>query len=89
MPEQPVRLSGGELEYLKRANFLPPALARVIESAEPTRDENWEIAVSADLAEALRSAFTERLAATGFDADYEPTAEGRMLEGLIDRLYLG
>lgn len=31
----------------------------------------------------LQSAFTERLAQAGFDADYEPTDEGVLLEELM------
>ena len=42
--------------------------------------------LSADEGNALRGAVTFELARTGFDADYEPTARGRALEDLIDKL---
>jgi len=30
-----------------------------------------------------------RLAQVGFDENYEPNREGRILEGLIDRFFIG
>lgn len=38
--------------------------------------------------EAVRDALTQEMAQTGFDAAYEPTAEGRVIEDLIDALFI-
>jgi hypothetical protein len=43
---------------------------------------------SEDQFEALRGACTEALARIGFDACDEPTAEGRVLESVIDKLFV-
>ena len=42
--------------------------------------------LSADEGNALREAVGADLAVTGFDETYEPTARGRALEDLIDKL---
>lgn len=84
-----VQLSSRELEDLKRACFLPASLVQILSTALVERNDAWFLSVSRDVAERFRSAFTDRLAAAGFGADYEPNSEGRMLEELIDRFYLG
>jgi hypothetical protein len=76
-----VRLTAQQREYLREATFLPDDLrARLARSPNPTALE-----VDADTANELTSAFTVRLAEAGFDEDYEVTAEGALLEDLIDR----
>ena len=45
--------------------------------------------LKAQEAETVRGALTEVLARRGFDVDYEPTTEGRLIEDLIDDLFIG
>ncbi len=45
--------------------------------------------ISDDIADELRDLCTDRLDAHGFDVDYNPTEEGKKLEVLIDKLYIG
>jgi hypothetical protein len=40
-------------------------------------------------AERFRQRLTEELARVGFDKDYALTPQGRLLEGLIDKFFLG
>lgn len=82
-----IRLSARELMYLKNVGYLPASLLRLIEAARPISDDNHALSIPQNIAEQFRSAFTDRLARAGFNADYEPTSEGRMLEDLIDRFY--
>jgi hypothetical protein len=82
-----VSISSREWTYLRNADFLPPALAKQIQGAEEIANGRYVVRVSAQSAEELRSAFTERLAKVGFDMNYIPTAEGRMLEELLDLFY--
>ena len=42
-----------------------------------------------DIADELRDLCAERLDMHGFDENYNPTDEGKKLEALIDRLYIG
>jgi hypothetical protein len=45
------------------------------------------MSIPSETAEEFRSAFTNQLATVGFDERNEPTAEGKLLEDLIDRFY--
>lgn len=42
-----------------------------------------------DFADALRDLCSDRLDTHAFDANYDPTDEGKKLEALIDKLYIG
>jgi hypothetical protein len=84
-----VQLSPRELLYLKNTDFLPVSLSDIINAAQSLGSDRHTVQISRDVAEQFRSAFTERLAKAGFDADYEPTSEGELLEQLIDRFYRG
>jgi hypothetical protein len=83
-----IQLSSREMEYLRQASFLPPYLAEIIRS-QSASEGSLSLQVSREVAEGFRSAFTDQLARGGFGVDYEPTSEGRMLEELIDRFYVG
>jgi len=82
-----VRLSGSQVAYLKSARFLEPSLTQIVEAAEALEGDSHIVRVARDVAEQFRAAFTDRLAKVGFDAQYELTDEGRMLEDLIDRFH--
>jgi len=49
-------------------------------------DKDYLVDLSDDDADAIRDACGEHLQRVGFDADYGPTREGRMLEELVDLL---
>jgi hypothetical protein len=79
-----VRLTSDQARYLETATYLSSELRDglrrgVSDSAEPASFE-----IDSALAEQLRTAFTDRLGAAGFDESYEPNDEGKLLEGLID-----
>ena len=84
-----IRLSRDEVEYLRQASFLPSYLVEIVRSAESASERSFFLRVSRDAADGFRSAFTDRLAKVGFGVDYELTDEGRLLEDLIDRFYVG
>lgn len=76
------------------ANFTPTAdqqaileRLRVPERIEVTL-QRPSFALDANDAETVREALTEELARVGFDPDYELTSEGRLIEGLIDALFI-
>jgi hypothetical protein len=83
-----IHLSTRELMYLKNVDFLPESLARIVEAVRHGGGDKHVLTIQRDTAERFRTAFTNRLATAGFDADYEPTSEGKMLEDLIDRFRL-
>ncbi|PFG16851.1 hypothetical protein ATK74_1406 [Propionicimonas paludicola] len=80
-----VRLTPGQLGYLMSAPYLDPALRSLVDESVSTQLHN-SLSIGSDAAEDLRSALTLRLAAVGFDSSYALTAEGRLVEYLIDAL---
>ena len=82
-----VDLSRSEVDYLKTAGFLPPALLECLQDVRWRSDVAATLELSSVAAEEFREAFTEQLAKIGFDEAYEPTAEGGLLEDLIDRFH--
>jgi len=83
-----VKLSKSELGYLKSAKFLKPDLFQNIENANCNGEKSCVINLDIDTIEAFRDCFTEELAQVGFDENYEPNEEGKILENLIDRFYI-
>lgn len=84
-----VDLKRNEVDYLAAASHLPPTLLKCLENVRWHSGAAGIIEVSAATVEEFREFFTERLAKFGFDESYEPTAEGRLLEDLIDRFHEG
>jgi hypothetical protein len=83
-----VQISTAQRDYLVNAAFLPRPLAAILKTARPVGKAAWAVEISRDTAEQFRSVLTERLASVGFDPEYEPTGEGKMLEELIDCFYI-
>jgi hypothetical protein len=74
------RLKGAEKEVLREivSKYLPDDAERLLQGSP----EQWLSA----LRTRVRDAAGEELAESGFDAKYEPTPRGHLLEGLIDYL---
>lgn len=83
-----LKVSETEWHYLQKPGLLPPNLQRIVSMAEPLPHSAYLLRIPNHEIEAFRTALTESLAKTGFDEDYEPTADGRMLEDLIDRFFI-
>jgi hypothetical protein len=83
-----VNLSPGETAFLSSATFLPDSIAQQLKSTAERSSGRAHFDVPDGEAESLRSIFTEQLAAIGFDESYKPTAEGLILEQLIDKLFV-
>jgi hypothetical protein len=83
--ERCVGLSSSEVDYLKTAGFLSSALLEFLQDIQWSSDVAGTLKLPAVTAEEFREAFTEYLAKVGFDESYELTAEGKLLEDLIDR----
>jgi hypothetical protein len=79
-----VRLPRKEVDYLINAQFLGPLQIEAVRAAESSSDGSAVLKLSRNLAEEFREAFTNELAKVGFDENYDLTAEGRILEDLID-----
>jgi hypothetical protein len=79
-----VRLSEPQVAYLTTAAYLPSDLRDAVINAADLGGPGGPIAIDAATADILQSALTDRLGQAGFDADYDVTDEGAMLEDLID-----
>lgn len=80
------RLAPDEVVYLRGADYLPEPLYQiVVDKLGASVGVRTTVSVDDAVAEALRDAFTLRLAQVGFDGAYELTPEGFILEDLIDR----
>lgn len=83
--QRTIRLSKVDLAYLASTKFLPEDLVRIVTSGAASDDEGRILSLDSETAERFRDELTTRLARVGFDANYEPTREGKLLEDLIDR----
>jgi hypothetical protein len=82
------RLSVAEMEYLRQVVSNDSPLGALLDYQPGNVGGKLTLRLDRDEAEKLRSRLTEQLAAVGFDKDYSPTGQGKMLENLIDRFYL-
>jgi len=79
-----IRLSRGEVDFLLRVLELPQSL---LETLKQVQIEGGSL--GGDAADALRDLCGERLQTHGFGPDYQSTEEGKKLEKMIDRLFVG
>lgn len=83
-----VRVSQMERKYLQKNGLLPPGLLRIVSEAEPLPHGAYLLRCPRRDVEGIRDRLTECLARTGFDGAYNLTDDGRMLEDLIDTLFI-
>ena len=83
-----IRLPRRDIHYLINAQFLGPVQIEAVRAAESSGDGSAVLKLSRNLAAEFREAFTHELAKVGFDENYELTAEGRILEDLVDLFYV-
>jgi hypothetical protein len=82
------QVSAEELEYLEQLASRNDALAGLFRFQEGAPGRRVTIRLSRAEAEQLRDSLTTQLAAVGFDKNYSPNEQGKMLEELIDRFYV-
>jgi len=79
-----INLSHNDTQFLKRVLMLPREFKELFESVSIQG-----ISLSEDQADELRDLCGDRLQTHGFDEKYQPTEEGKILEELIDKLFIG
>lgn len=82
------QLSAEELEYLQNLTLIDESLRRDIQAVAVPQNRMVIIRLSRTSARLLTDYLTTELATVGFDIDYCPTKEGKILEDLIDRFYV-
>lgn len=84
-----VVLTAKHVRYLLDASFLTPTQRALLDEAKDRTGRRFSFSIPDDLAEEFRDAFTLRLMEAGFDSEYQPNEEGRILEDLIDQFFVG
>lgn len=88
MNNSTISLSSSEAEYVKSLLLKDQSFDLLVRGCPSIDLDSDPVCVDKPGAELLRDYFTKRLASVGFDADYKPNPEGRMLETLIDKFFL-
>lgn len=81
-----VELRSEECALMVARFEIPPELLKELSSYA---DDLVVIRITPDIAEDLREQAEELLPIIGFNEAYEATAEGEILESLIDKFFLG
>lgn len=82
------RLSGKELDCIQQLGSKDARIAVLIAKREPKSARVLPLELESTDAQKLREYLTEHLARMGFDEKYEINEQGRVLEELIDRLFI-
>ena len=82
-----IKLTEQEHAFILAGGFIPGDLLLHFQTAETTgsRHKRFITTLDAEQMHKVREAVIDRLLYCGFDKDYEPTPDGCILEGLIDK----
>ncbi len=83
-----IQLTKSECDYIRKANFFPLELLELFLNIEK-QEVIYILKLLQTQADEIRDLCGERLQFVGFDEKYELTKEGKILESLIDKLFLG
>lgn len=83
-----VKLNSDELDYLLLEQLLPHSLRMKLASTDKSKSVNYALEISENEADEIRNLCGEQLQVKGFDENYVPTKEGRLLESLIDKFFV-
>lgn len=82
-----IKLNADEYSYLCQATFLPSHIRKALLLAKKEISD-FILEISEDHADETRDLCQNQLQLFGFDAQYELTKEGQILENLIDKLFI-
>jgi hypothetical protein len=80
-----IKLTREDIQFMFKELSMPEYLRTALEDVA----NNKKGGLSDEMADELRDLCAERLDTHGFDPEYSPTAVGKILENLIDKLYVG
>lgn len=84
-----IKITKKELDYLKSSDILTENIQAKLIKKRPQVNNQYEIKISEDLADEIRDKCGGNLQTSGFDMDGEPNEEGKILESLIDKFFIG
>lgn len=82
-----INLNKEEYSYLCHASFLEERY-RALFSSHQQDQEGYLVKISKDLVGELLNLCGDRFQITGFNAQYELTQEGQILESLLDKFFI-
>ncbi|MBS0622248.1 MAG: hypothetical protein JSR80_04755 [Verrucomicrobia bacterium] len=88
LPVLKIELNEDEYNYLCKASFLEDKYRGLLFSSARCNN-NYMLIISEDAADEIRDLCGEQLQVAGFNEVYELTAEGEILENLIDKFFIG
>jgi hypothetical protein len=83
-----IRLPRREVDYVINAKFLGPLQIEAVRAGEWCSNGSTVLKLSHNLAEEFREAFTSELAKVGVDENYDLTADGCILEDLMELFHV-
>ena len=83
-----IELTDDEQQILVTSVPLPEKLRNVADSARRS-GHKWLLNISEEDADEIRDLCGDRLVEVGFDERYEPNKAGLLLEGLVDKFFIG
>ena len=83
-----IELDRNEYNYLCQASFLEDDYRKLLYSSQQ-QDHRFELNISENQADEIRDLCGEQLQIAGFDENYELNSEGKILESLIDKFFIG
>lgn len=83
-----IELNKNEYSYLCESTFLDEKHKDLLFSGQ-LNDNNYLIRVTENQADEIRDLCGEQLQLVGFNEEYILTEEGKILESLIDKFFLG
>lgn len=83
-----IEMNESEYNYLCQAPFLENKYLELLFSSRRD-DDMYSLKISEDQADEIRDLCTEQLQIAGFNEKYELTPEGKILESLIDKFFVG
>ncbi len=83
-----IKLSPEEYNFLMRDGFLTRSLQKEIREKHRSSRGFFTLDIDEETADKVREIASEKLMDIGFDKNYEPTNEGKILEIFIDKFYI-
>jgi agmatine/peptidylarginine deiminase len=76
-------------EYECLTKFLPENLIMLTQSHAKQKEEKYQLELNDEELDTLRDLVGEQLQILGFDESYDLTEEGKILESLVDKFFIG
>jgi hypothetical protein len=83
-----IELNKNEYTYLCQTSFLEEKYRKLLFSSDH-HDGRYSIKISEGRADEIRDLCGERLQIADFDEKYELSQEGKILESLVDKFFIG